>query len=76
MKVCIIAFKTLKNGQLLFESERKNDLENVCEEINELCAEEFVSYTLSLEITKLIVINVPEIITSVNAAQSLVSLNT
>ena len=60
MKVGISAFKTLKNGQLLIESERKNDLEIVCEKINELCGEELESYTPSLKSPRLIVFNVPE----------------
>jgi len=50
MKVSISAFKTLKNGQLLIESERKNDLEIVCEKINGVCGEELESYTPSLKI--------------------------
>jgi len=60
IKVGISAFKTLKNGQLLIESERKNDLEIVCEKINELCGEELESYTPSLKSPRLIVFNVPE----------------
>jgi len=44
MKVGISTFKTLKNGLLLIESERKNDLEIVCEKINEVCGEELESY--------------------------------
>jgi len=68
-------FKTLKNGQLQIESERKNDLENICVKINEVCGEEFVSYTTSLKSTRLIVFNVPKYITSENAAQAIVLQN-
>jgi len=75
MKVGISAFKTLKNGQLLIESERKNDLEIVCEKINEVCREELESYTPSLKSPRLIVFNVPEDITFENAAQAIVLQN-
>jgi len=75
MKVGISAFKTLTNGQLLIESERKNDLEKVCEKINEVYGEELESYTPSLESPRLIVFNVPEDITSENAAQAIVLQN-
>ena len=69
MKVGISAFKTLKNGQLLIESERKNDLEIVCEKINEVCGEELESYMPTLKSPELILFNVPEDFTSGNAAQ-------
>jgi hypothetical protein len=38
-KVGISALKTLKNGQLLIESEKKSELEEVCKKINEVCEE-------------------------------------
>jgi len=75
MKVGISAFKTLKNGQLLIETERKNDLEIFSEKINEVCTEELESYTSSLKSPRLIVFNVTEDITSENAAQVIVSQN-
>jgi hypothetical protein len=34
MKVGISSLKSLKNGQLLIESEKKSDLEEVCKKIN------------------------------------------
>jgi len=75
MKVGISALKTLRNGQLLIESEKKNDLEEVCKKINEVCREELESYMLTLKNPRLIVFNVPEDITSENAAQAIVVQN-
>jgi hypothetical protein len=39
MKVGIRALKTLKNGQLVIESEKKSELVEVCKKINEVCGE-------------------------------------
>ena len=36
VKVGIRALKTLKNGQLLIEWDKKSELEDVCKKINEL----------------------------------------
>jgi hypothetical protein len=75
LKVGIIALKTLKNGQLLIESEKKNELQGVCKKINEVCGEELESYMPTLKNTRIIVINVPEDITSENTAQAIVLQN-
>jgi len=69
MKVGFSAFKTLKNDQLQIESERKNDLEIFCEKMIEVCGEGVESYTPALIRTRIIVFNVPEDISSENAAQ-------
>ena len=74
MKVGISALKTLKNGQLLIESEKKNELEEVCKKINEVCGE-LESYMPTLKNPRLSVFNVPEDITSENAAQATVLQN-
>jgi hypothetical protein len=44
LKVRISALKTLKNGQLIIESDRKSKLEEACKKINEVCREELESY--------------------------------
>jgi len=75
MKVGIGALKTLKNGQLLIESEKKSELEEVCKKINELCGEELESYIPTLINPRIIVFNVPEDITSENVAQAIVLQN-
>jgi len=75
IKVGMSALKTLTNSQLLIESERKNDLEEVCKKINEVCGEELESYMPTLKSPRLIVLNVPEDITSENAAQAIVLQN-
>ena len=49
MKVGISALKTLKNGQLLIESEKKSELEEVCKKINEVSREELESYIPKLK---------------------------
>jgi len=67
MKVGISALKTLKNGKLLIESE-KSELKEVCRKMNEVCGEEHESYTPTLINPRIIVFNVPEDITSENAA--------
>jgi len=67
MKVGISALKTLKNGQLLIESEKKSELEEVCKKINEVCGEELECYMPTLKNPRVIVFNVPEDITLENA---------
>jgi hypothetical protein len=64
MKVGISALKTLKNGQLLIESEKKSELEEVCKKINEVCGEELETYMPALRKPRIIVLNVPEYITT------------
>jgi hypothetical protein len=75
MKVGISALKTLKNGQLLIESEKKSELEEVCKKINEVCGEELESYMQKLREPRIIVFNVPEDITTENAVQAIVLQN-
>jgi hypothetical protein len=75
MKVGINAHKTLKNGQLLIESEKKSDLEEVCKKINDVCGEELESYMPTLRNPRIIVFNVPEDITSENAVRAIVVQN-
>jgi len=75
MKVGINALKTLQNGQLLIKSEKKSELEEVCKKINEVCGEELESYMPTLKSPRIIVFNVPEDITSENAAQGTVLQN-
>lgn len=75
MKVGISALKTLKNGQLLIESEKKSELEEVCKKINEVCGEELESYMQTLREPRIIVFNVPEDITTENAVQAIVLQN-
>jgi len=55
MKVGISALKTLRNGQLLIESEKRNDLEELCKKINEVCGEELESYMPTLKNPRLTV---------------------
>jgi hypothetical protein len=75
MKVGISALKTLKNGQLLIESDKKSKLEEVCKQINEVCGEELESYMPTFKKPRIIVYNVPEDITSENAAEAVVLQN-
>jgi hypothetical protein len=63
MKVGISALKTLKNSQLLIESEKKSELTEVCKKINEVCGEELESYMPTLKNPRIIVFNVPEDVT-------------
>ena len=49
LKVGISGLKTLKNGQLLIESVKKRELEEVCKKINEICGEELECYTPTLK---------------------------
>ena len=72
MKVGISALKTLKNGQLRIDSEKKSELEEACKKINEVCGEELESYMPTLKNTRVIVSNVPEDITPENAVQAIV----
>jgi len=75
LKVGTSALKTLKNGQLLIESDKKSELEKVCKKINEVCGEELESYMPTLKNPRIIVFNVPEDIISENAAQAIVLQN-
>jgi secreted Zn-dependent insulinase-like peptidase len=75
MKVGISALKTLKNGQLLIEAEKKCELEEVCKKINEVSGEELDCYVPTLKNPRIIVFNAPDDITSENAAQAIVLQN-
>jgi hypothetical protein len=75
MKVGITVLKTMKNGQLLIESDKKSEFEEICKKIHELCGEELESYMATLKNPRIIVFNVPEDITSENAAQAIVLQN-
>jgi hypothetical protein len=72
LKVGISALKTLKNGQLLIESDNKSDLEEVNKRISETCGEELEGYIPTLKNPRLIVFNVPEDIILENVAQAIV----
>jgi hypothetical protein len=75
MKVRIGALKTLKNRQLIMESEKKSELEEVCKKINEVCREEGESYMPALKNPRIIVFYVPEDISLENVAQAIVLQN-
>jgi hypothetical protein len=60
MKVGISALKTLKSGELLIESDKKSDLDEVCKKINEICWNELESCMPTLKNPRIIVFNVPE----------------
>ena len=49
LKVGISARKTLKNGQILIESDNKSDLEEVNKRISEACGEELEGYISTLK---------------------------
>jgi hypothetical protein len=74
LKVGISALKTLKNGQLLIESDKKGELEEVGKNIN-VCGEELESYIPTLKNPRIIVFNIPENITSEDVAQAIVIQN-
>jgi hypothetical protein len=75
MKVGISALKTLKNGQLLIESDKKGALEEVCKKINEVCREELESYMPTVKPPRMTVFHVPEDITTENVAQAIALQN-
>ena len=75
LKVGISALKTLKNGQILVESDNKSDLEEVNKRISEACGGELEGYIPTLKNPRLIVFNVPEDITLENVAQAIVLQN-
>ena len=75
MKVGISALKTLKNGQILIESDNKSDLDEVNKRILEGCGEELEGYIPTLKNPRLIVFNVPEDVTPENVAQAIVLQN-
>jgi hypothetical protein len=74
MKVGVSALKTLKNGQLLIESETKSELEEICKKIN-VCGEELESHMQTLRKPRIIMFNVPEDITTEHAVQAIVLQN-
>jgi len=57
MKVGIDALKTLKNGQLLIEIEKKSELEEVRKKTNEVCREELEGYMPTLKNLRIIMFN-------------------
>jgi uncharacterized phage infection (PIP) family protein YhgE len=71
LQVGISALKTLKNGQILMESDNKRDLEEVNKRITEACGEELEGYIPTLKNPRLIVFNVPEDITLETVAQAI-----
>jgi hypothetical protein len=75
MEAGIGALKTLKNGWLLIETEKKSELVEVCKKINEVSREELEGYMPTLKNLRIIVFNVPEDITSENVEQAIVLQN-
>jgi hypothetical protein len=75
LKVGISALKTLKNGQILIESDNKSDLEEVNKRIFEACGEELEGHIPTLKNPRLIVFNVPEDVTVESVAQAIVLQN-
>jgi hypothetical protein len=55
IKVGNSALKTPKNGQLLIESEKKSELEDVCKKISGVCREELESDMPTLKHPRMIV---------------------
>lgn len=75
IKVGISALKTLKNGQILIESDKKDELVKISQEIEKSCGNELESYLPKLRNTRLIIFNIPEDIKLENAAEAIVSQN-
>ena len=75
MKIGINGLKTLKNGQLLIESECRNAIDKISKQINEVCGGELESYTPKLINPRIIIFNVPDDTTCENVAETIASQN-
>ncbi|PSN53931.1 hypothetical protein C0J52_02407 [Blattella germanica] len=60
MKIGISSFKALKNGNLIIETEHKEETEKMCKNINEVCGNELEPNPKKLRKPRLIIYNVPE----------------
>lgn len=75
IKVGVNSLKTLRNGQLLIESNKKEDADIICTNINEKCGGELEATVSKKRNPRIIIFNIPEEITLENAVQALTTQN-
>lgn len=75
MKVGVNAFRGLKNGQLLIESNVKAEVDMICRNINEKCGGEVEANVTKLRNPRIIIFNIPEDITVENIVEAITIQN-
>ncbi|PSN53761.1 hypothetical protein C0J52_06241 [Blattella germanica] len=60
IKVGISSFKSLKNGNILIQTDNKNDMDSICQNINNKCGDEVVANGTKLCNPRLIIYNTTE----------------
>jgi hypothetical protein len=75
MKLGITAFKGLRNGRLLIETQSKKEIDALSNTINEVCGEELEASTPRRRNPRLIIYNVPDEVNMENAKELIIKQN-
>jgi len=75
IKVGINALKTLRNGRVLIETNTKEELETLGKDINDKCRDRLETHTHKLRNPRLVILNIPDDITTSNIEETLIALN-
>lgn len=75
MKIGIRSFKSLRNGLLLIEAQKKEEIELVCKNINHKCGDELEANAPRLRKPQLIVYSVPDDLTLDSAKEAILEQN-
>ena len=75
IKVGINNFKVLRNGKILIETNTKEELETLGKDINTKCGDKLETHIHKLRNPRLVVINIPDEITTENFEDTLIAQN-
>jgi len=75
IKVGINAFKLLRNGRVLLETNSKEEMETLGKDINAKCGDKLKTHIHKLRNPRLVIINIPEDITTDNLEGTLLAQN-
>ena len=75
MKIGITAFKGLRNGRLLIETQNEKEIDALSKKINEVCGEDLEASTPQRRNPRLIIYNVPDEVNIENAKELIMKQN-
>jgi hypothetical protein len=75
MKIGIKEFKSLRNGNVLIESDSKEEIERLDSQIRDKCGNQIETYIQKRRNSTLIIYNVPEAVTPENAENIILAQN-
>jgi len=75
IKVGINALKTLRNGRVLIETNTREELETLGKDINDNCGDRLETHTHKLRNPRLVVLDIPDEITTSNIEETLIAQN-